>query len=100
VSLQKEGSMVFWLRHAHDDWSTNAHRYNFGTVEAQGVIVNAIKHPDGTLECAVDGALGRRQVFRVAIPSCDEQGLFVALTWELPLLRLYLNGTLIETKTL
>ena len=100
MSLQQEGSMVFWLRHEHTDWSTNAHRYNFGTVQAQGIIVNAIKHPDCTLECTVEGALGRQHVFHVAIPSCDEQGLFVALTWQSPLLRLYLNGNLVKTETL
>jgi hypothetical protein len=44
--------------------------------------------------------LGRQHVFHVAIPSCDEQGLFVALTWQLPLLRLYLNGNLVKTETL
>jgi hypothetical protein len=100
LSLQQEGSVVFWLRHEHSDWSTNAHGYNFGAIQVQSVIVNAIKRPDCTLECTIEGVLGRQHVFHVAIPCCDERGLCVALTWQSPQLHLYLNGGLVKTKTL
>jgi len=36
---------------------------------------------------------------RKSIPECDEGGLFVAITWGRPEVKVYLNGKLTETIT-
>ena len=102
MGLQDEGSITFRLKHEHPDWPTNEHAYNFGTLDTrgiQGTKVTATKHPDRTLELDMDGPFDQHHNVRLPIPICDERGLFVAITWQKPDLKIYLNGALADTIT-
>ncbi len=100
MGIQSEGSITFWLRHEHEDWTTNSESYHFATVKRPGVAVKAIKHPDKTIELELSGPLGQHFDFRHLIPECEARGLFVAITWKAPELNLYLNGKLVEAVSL
>ena len=97
MSILNEGSMTFWLRHEHKDWTSNSNTYSFGEIEHSGIIAGSIKKPDRTVEIKLSGALGRDFTFRQSIPTCDERGLSVAFTWTDKEINLYLNGRLVET---
>ncbi len=99
MSFQEEGSMTFWCRHKHRDWPTNSNSYNFSEFTAQSIKVKASKHSDRTVELNIDGPLGQQFNIRKPIPECDEGGLFVAITWGRPEVKVYLNGKLVETNT-
>ena len=58
--LSDEGTIAFVLQHEHQDWLTNDHAYNFGTIDTgQGVKVGVVKHPDKTLELRVSDPFGQ-----------------------------------------
>lgn len=92
TDFQKEGSITFWLTHEHKNWVTNNAGYNFGTFTESGISLQAIKHPDRTVEIVSTGPLASKLQFRCQIPPCDERGLFVAVTWNRGDVSLYLNG--------
>lgn len=96
MSLENEGTIAFRLGHEHRDWSTNSAGYNFGRIAEPGISVEAVKQPDKTVELNVS-AFGQHFTFRKPIPSCDEHGLFVAITWKDRKVHLYLNGQQVET---
>ena len=100
MSIQNEGSITFWLRHEHEDWTTNSASYHFGAVRHPGITVEAIKHSNRTVELEFSGPSGQRYHFRHPVPQCDARGLFVAITWKFPEINLYLNGKLVETASL
>lgn len=100
MSIREEGSVTFWLRHKHADWTTNSNGYSFGNIDTSEISVDAVKHPDRTIELTVSGPLGKDFTLRYPIPKCDARGLFVAITWESPEVKLYLNGGLAGSITL
>ena len=99
MGIEKEGSITFWCNHAHKDWATNRHSYDFGKVSGHGVSVTAIKHPDKIIEIIATGPLFERFQYQCPIPPCDERGLFVALTWKSENVNLYLNGKSVDEIT-
>ena len=99
MSVQKEGTITFWLRHEDEDWPINSNGYRFPTVTHDGISVEPVKLPDKTMEVRVYGLLGQALTFRNPIPPCDERGLFVVITWKAPeWVKLYFNGNPIETR--
>ena len=98
MSLKTEGSMTFWLRHEHKDWATNNSSYNFGAVQTEDVSAKAVKHPDKSVEIKLLDPFNQSFSFRQPIPTCDDRGLFVALTWKDRQVKLYLNGNEVETQ--
>jgi len=98
AGTEEEGSVVFTLTHPDKDWPGNIAVYDFGEVAAEGVVVQAKKNSDRTIELVVEGPLGGRNRFSSPIPECDERGLFVAITWKKPEVRFYLNGQLVDSR--
>ena len=96
MSTPNEGTLMFWLKHEHKDWSTNSEGYDFGSIEKPGISAKAVKHPDKTIELNFSGPFGQLS-FRPPVPKCDERGLQVAITWKGPEVKLYLNGQLVDT---
>lgn len=93
MGFEKEGTITFWLRHEHKDWTTDDHSYNFGEVEAFGIKAQAIKHPDKTLQIDLNGAHGKHYSIREQMPTPDDKGeVFVAVTWDISKAIFYLNG--------
>ena len=97
--MQDEGSLAFWLKHEHTDWTTNSHQYSFGTLVLRCTKVTSIKHPDCTLELDIDGPFAQSHNVRLGIPPCDERGLFLAITWQRPEIKIYFNGAISHTIT-
>ena len=50
MGIGNEGSIVFSLRHEHDDWATNSNSYHFGRISHPGIDVEMTKHADRTLD--------------------------------------------------
>ena len=98
MSLKTEGSMTFWLRQENNNWLTNDSSYNFEPVRTDDVSVQAAKHSDGTVEIKCVGPYDQSFTFRQPIPVCDDRGMFVALTWEDRQVKLYLNGSEVESQ--
>lgn len=99
MSVENEGSMTFWLSHEHDDWHSNSNGYNFNSFSGNGLTVTVVKQPDCRLDLAVKGPMGQTFSFRVPVPECPENRLFVCLTWKHPEFNLYLNSQHIDTIT-
>jgi hypothetical protein len=99
MGLKNEGSMVFWLNHEHKDWPTNLYGYNFGTIKQKDILAEANKHPDKTIEIKLFGPFDKSFVFQKPIPTCDQRGLQVAMTWKNDEVKLYLNGKLEDSKS-
>ncbi|MBI4528201.1 MAG: hypothetical protein HY695_30780 [Deltaproteobacteria bacterium] len=88
------GSLAFWLQHKDADWVTNSHGYTFSGLEIHGIKIRVTKHPDRNLELDLDTPFGGYHNIRVAIPCCDERGLFVVITWQRPEIKVYLNNVM------
>ena len=52
-----EGTISFWCKHEHPNWTSNSAGYNFGTFEVQQMKFRATKHPD----CRMDASLRTRR---------------------------------------
>lgn len=98
MSLKKEGSIVFFAKHDHPDWTTNANAYNFPEMKHGSIHVTSKKEPDGTFKVSVAGPFGQQFDFAVKpIPETDARGLHVGVTWKENLVTLYLNGEVAGT---
>jgi hypothetical protein len=93
---QKEGTIEYWLKHVNKDWYRNSHGYNFPDVGSNGITARTIKHPDRTIEINIEGLGAYPLQFIKPVPKCDKRGLFVALTWQIGILNLYLNGEYVD----
>jgi hypothetical protein len=96
--LLSEGTIAFFVKHKHADWTSNADRYRFPDVRRDPIAVSAVKQPDGTIEITISGPFGGRYAFAAPIPPCDERGLHINLTWVDRRVMLSLNGADIETQ--
>lgn len=95
MDYEKEGTIEFWIRHEHKDWTTNANGYKFEEFEAFGIKVRVIKHPDNTLQIDLNGAHGKHYSMRerMPVPKKEHEGeVFVAITWNKNQVIFYLNG--------
>jgi len=99
MTMEREGSITFWLRHQNVDWYKDENSYNFGPFAGAGISVHIVKHPTRKLTLDISGPFGKTHSFNVQVPECSPKGLFVAITWKDNSLRLYLNGKEIEVKT-
>jgi len=99
MTIEKEGTITFWLRHHNMEWYKDENGYNFGPFTGAGVTVHAVKHPTRELALDISGPLGKTHDFSVQVPECTPRGLFVAITWKDECLRLYLNGKEVEVKS-
>ena len=91
-----EGTISFWLEHAHLDWMTNSSGYNFGSVQGEGVEASAKKDGEGILSLHFQSSTGTFD-FRHAVPTDNQRGVHVAVTWSPQEVKLYLNGRMVET---
>lgn len=101
-NVQNKGSVTFFVKHPHSDWSTNVHGYKFPVVQPSGtgISVSVRKNSDLTVEIDADGPLGKKHHFKAPMPPCGAKGLHVGLTWELPnKITLYLNGKPVQSAT-
>src|SRR5262245_2244396 len=92
MSIVDVGTIAFWCKHEHPDWTSNSAGYNFGTFEVQQMRFKATKHPDRHIELDIDGPLGVRHNVYLPIPACNHVGLHVAITWQEHKIIVYLNG--------
>jgi hypothetical protein len=90
----KPGTTLYMrLVHEHSDWSTNSDGYNFPTLTQPDFTLRATKNPDRTISVwltAPDGDFD----FCEPMPSVDELGLRVVVTWAKGEVILYLNEKL------
>ena len=99
MSIVDEGTVSFWCKHKHPDWTSNSAGYDFGTVEIQQMKFKAVKYPDCHIELDIEGPLGVHRNVRLPIPACSDLGLNVAITWKRPGVIIYLNGEPAQTIT-
>jgi hypothetical protein len=97
MSALDEGTLRFWLQDQHPHWASDERGYNFGTKHPQGLVVEALKHPDKTVEIILGGLGGGPLRLREPIPRCDVRGLHVGITWSKAEVVLYLNGKACQT---
>jgi len=97
--LRNEGSITYTLRHDDRDWYSNPDRYSFPPISQGGINVTTTKQPSGELELIIRGIFGTEFTFRESIPASAIDGLSVAITWNRPLVSLYLNGEPVRTLT-
>ena len=69
MSLEHEGTVAFWLKHAHMDWQTNNQGYKFGPFSAHGLSWSVFKHPDRSLQVVISGPLSRTSTFNTRVPE-------------------------------
>jgi hypothetical protein len=93
---KEEGSIEFWLHHSHVDWSTNNNTYKFPNFSYGPISGSALKNADGTITVTLSGPFDSEYMFCEQIPSCDERGLHVVLTWCEGKVILYLNATAVR----
>ena len=99
VGLKDKGSAVFWLRHGHADWTTDANTYNFGMRNKQGISVMAVKRPDRIIEIKLVRPFYEVVTFYESAPKCDERGLMVTFTWQGHEVKLYFDGKPMDVKS-
>jgi len=78
--IMKEGSINFFCRHEHKDWTTNENQYTFDGPNDAPIRTRATKHTDRTLEIRAAGPLGEVVSTRQPLPECDERGAMVTIT--------------------
>ena len=92
MGIVDEGSVSFWCKHEHPNWTSNSAGYDFGTFEVHQMKFRATKHPDCHIELDIDGPLGVHRNVRLPIPPCPDLGLHIAITWKRPEITVYLSG--------
>lgn len=92
MSIEQQGSLAFRLRHADRDWATNGREYNFPAFKVESITAWAKKKADRTIEFHVAGPFASELVFEGKVPSVDEKGLHVVITWSEKEVRLYLDA--------
>jgi hypothetical protein len=100
MSLEKTGTIAFRAGHEDADWLTNNKLYRFQSPTHSGISVEVVKHSDRTLEVTLAGTRQSDTAFRHIVPHGATYTLHVAVTWDGPDVKLYLEGSPIETKTI
>jgi hypothetical protein len=99
MAVADKGTIRFWLQRRHPNWTGDQRNHDFGTKHPQGLLLQAVKHADGTIEIVLDGLDSRPLRLREPIPRCDVRGLHVGITWTPTEVVLYLNGKPRQTLT-
>lgn len=101
MTIQDEGTVIFWLNHEHTDWSTNDKEYNFHKDSGNGIIIDAKKRPDKTLTVVMDGLLRKTVLFDAPMPKVEKpDGLHVCIRWKDREIQLLLNAKLAKVSIL
>ena len=87
---------MFFVYHPDADWRMNAHRYDFGVFSRGSLSVRTTKHGDGTIEVCVEGLGESIVTTRRAIPTTDQPGVMVGLTWSDREVVFYLCGQRVD----
>ena len=89
-----EGTVMFWIRADPDrpQVFTDPLPARFPTFAQAGVTIDVTKNPNGTALVTVDGPHTRTYRLFACIPPCDNQGLFVVVTWSTSEVAVFLNG--------
>jgi hypothetical protein len=89
-----EGTVMFWIRADPDrpQVFTDLLPARFPTFHQAGVKIDVAKNPNGTALVTVDGPHARTYRLFACIPPCDDQGLFVVVTWSTSEVAVFFNG--------
>jgi len=98
------GTIALLAFHAHPDWATNNHAYQFGPASGGGVDVVCVKRPDKTFEVMASDADGISVVMRG--PTAPIKGgvgvvvkVDVVVKWKNGTVTLEIDGSLVDTCT-
>jgi hypothetical protein len=100
MTLQKTGTIAFRALHEDPGWLTNKKAYRIQSPSQSGSSVQFLKHADRTLEVTLMGTAQSDTSFRHRVPHGASHTVHVVVTWNGPEVKLYLDGSLIETKTI
>lgn len=100
MNLLEEGSVTFWAKAEPNDWARNDQGYEFPPVLGEGIEVRSHKNADKTVQVNISDQIGNNVSFVEPMPSCDERGLFVAVSWKAQTVTLHLNGKKVASKKL
>jgi hypothetical protein len=94
VGIRREGSVALWINSPNPGWDSDNNGYNFGpAVRAEGINLVVFKTPDRRISITISGPLGRTFQFNQPMPpAARPEGVFVAVTWTVQSVVLYLNG--------
>ena len=93
-----EGTVLFWIRPNPDRPRvfTDMLPARFPTFNQSGVKIEVAKNPNGTASVIVDGPHARTYRLFACIPPCDDQGLFVVVTWSTSEVALFFSGQRVQ----
>jgi len=95
--VQKEGSVVFTLKHEHKDWITDNNGYRFQPLSQKDIFfIQVVKDPNKTLRISANGPLGHHLIFRQSVSGISTPDLHVAITWKGSVVKLYLNSQQVQ----
>ncbi len=100
MNLFGEGTITFRTKGQHDDWSTNDQDYQFPPAGREGIEIQSRKKSDKTVELNVTDQFGNSAAFQEPLPSCDDRGLSVAISWKNQTVDLFLNGRKVASQKL
>lgn len=96
VSLE-EGTVAFLVGDETGRWADEEVGCRFPPFEAGGLRFLVTKHPNGFVELRGSGLLETDFVCCTPMPTLMANRLMVAVTWNLPEIKIYFNGVLVET---
>ena len=94
----REGIATFWLQADDADWGTDSNTYPFPPrTPVEGVSIECTKHPNRTLEIFINGLLDGELTYTGPVPRPEPKGVFLAVTWDMREVVLYLNDRRVRT---
>ena len=97
--LADEGTVWFRLIHDCENWRPKLDGYSYWSykVDDTEISYGAEATPDRRLHVSITGPFGGTTNFDHQIPESESGKIHVAISWEKPLINLYVNGNLVET---
>jgi hypothetical protein len=92
MAIDASGTASFWAKHDPEDWPTDPAGVVIGTLDKDGISMQAVKHQDKTVAVLLTGPYGKSFSFRAPFPPCGPKGLHVSVMWSNRRVVLYLNG--------
>lgn len=90
------GTVMFLVGHEHPDWLENTHGYDFGVFAHGALKVQALKHPDRTMQISVAGLGGSVLETRKPIPRTEQIRVMIGCTWNGSELVFYICGERVD----
>ena len=97
VGPPAQGTISFWLRHPHEDWQTNAHGYDFGTMGDSDLSVSVRKEPDRTISIVIIGVRPDAVTFQGLLGEPEGPRVMIAVSWDAQIITIYINGKPVKT---